>query len=153
MGVDIATFFFCREKDALFSWSEEHNDFTNLVKFTDTVKLSLFENEIVESAHTKAVDVIKTLMKVIKRAEKLGMDKEQVAEVIKLLIKERIPNQYSQGSCHYKLDRIGCISHYDIGINVSLHGSGTQRLSHIFHMLPDGQCLRGVPVSSFQAGP
>ena len=47
MGVDIGTFFFCREKDALFSWSEEHNDFTNLVKFTDTVKLSLFENEIV----------------------------------------------------------------------------------------------------------
>ena len=94
MGVDIGTFFFCREKDALFSWSEEHNDFTNLVKFTDTVKLSLFENEIVESAHTKAVDVIKTLMKIIKRAEKLGMDKEQVAEVIKLLIKERIPNQY-----------------------------------------------------------
>ena len=78
---DIATFFFFKEKDALFSWSEEHNDFTNLVKFTDTVKLSLFENEILESAHNKAVDVIKTLIKIIKRAEQLGMDKEQVAEV------------------------------------------------------------------------
>ena len=105
-SIDGMAHFFCEEGLATYAYNARDGEYSDLIQYSDPIKLDMFKNHIAESAHTGALDILQTTENFLVQGEKIGLSLDQLGTMLQLLIKEKIPTEYESVSKLQKPVRI-----------------------------------------------